>query len=170
MERIPMTVEGFKKLEDELHRLKSEERPRIIQQIAEARALAEASNAQSKLERARLLFDRDPPLLSAQDFADIQTRFEVATTTVGVERLNAQALLADALAKSSTLQVAMARLADPTMTPPTSAMSPWPVSRTHASSRRGSRASDTASPRAACPWERSSPMDSRSSAWSRSNS
>jgi transcription elongation factor GreA len=32
-----MTVEGFKKLEVELHRLKVEERPRIIQQIADAR-------------------------------------------------------------------------------------------------------------------------------------
>jgi transcription elongation factor GreA len=32
-----MTVEGFKKLEAELHRLKAEERPRIIQQIADAR-------------------------------------------------------------------------------------------------------------------------------------
>ncbi len=43
MERVPMTVEGFKKLEEELHRLKSEERPRIIQQIAEARALGDLS-------------------------------------------------------------------------------------------------------------------------------
>jgi len=32
-----MTVEGFKQLETELHRLKVEERPRIIQQIADAR-------------------------------------------------------------------------------------------------------------------------------------
>ena len=37
MEKVPMTVEGFKKLEAELHRLKAEERPRIIQQIADAR-------------------------------------------------------------------------------------------------------------------------------------
>ena len=37
MERVPMTIEGFKTLETELQRLKSEERPRIIQQIAEAR-------------------------------------------------------------------------------------------------------------------------------------
>ena len=36
-ERVPMTVEGFKKLEAELHRLKAEERPRIIQQISDAR-------------------------------------------------------------------------------------------------------------------------------------
>lgn len=37
MEKVPMTIEGLKKLEAELHRLKVEERPRIIQQIAEAR-------------------------------------------------------------------------------------------------------------------------------------
>jgi transcription elongation factor GreA len=37
MEKVPMTMEGYRKLEAELHRLKSEERPRIIQQIAEAR-------------------------------------------------------------------------------------------------------------------------------------
>jgi transcription elongation factor GreA len=43
MERVPMTIEGFKKLESELHRLKSEERPRIIQQIAEARAHGDLS-------------------------------------------------------------------------------------------------------------------------------
>jgi transcription elongation factor GreA len=43
MERIPMTAEGFKQLEVELHRLKSEERPRIIQQIADARALGDLS-------------------------------------------------------------------------------------------------------------------------------
>jgi transcription elongation factor GreA len=43
MERIPMTVEGHKKLEAELQRLKSEERPRIIQQIADARALGDLS-------------------------------------------------------------------------------------------------------------------------------
>lgn len=37
MEKVPMTIEGFKKLEAELHRLKAEERPRIIRQIADAR-------------------------------------------------------------------------------------------------------------------------------------
>jgi len=43
MERVPMTVEGFKALEAELHRLKAEERPRIIQAIAEARAHGDLS-------------------------------------------------------------------------------------------------------------------------------
>ena len=37
MEKVPMTVEGYKKLEAELHRLKAEVRPRIIQQISDAR-------------------------------------------------------------------------------------------------------------------------------------
>jgi transcription elongation factor GreA len=43
MERVPMTIEGFKHLEAELHRLKAEERPRIIQAIAEARAHGDLS-------------------------------------------------------------------------------------------------------------------------------
>lgn len=43
LERVPMTLAGYKKLEVELHRLKAEERPRIIQAIAEARALGDLS-------------------------------------------------------------------------------------------------------------------------------
>ena len=43
MERVPMTVEGHAALEAELLRLKSEERPRIIQAIAEARAHGDLS-------------------------------------------------------------------------------------------------------------------------------
>jgi transcription elongation factor GreA len=42
-ERVPMTMEGFKKLEAELQRLKQEERPRIIQAIAEARGHGDLS-------------------------------------------------------------------------------------------------------------------------------
>ena len=43
LERVPMTIEGFKRLEAELHRLKVEERPRIIQSIAEARTHGDLS-------------------------------------------------------------------------------------------------------------------------------
>jgi transcription elongation factor GreA len=43
MEKVPMTIEGFQKLEAELHRLKAEERPRIIQAIAEARTHGDLS-------------------------------------------------------------------------------------------------------------------------------
>ena len=37
MNKVPMTPQGYKKLQDELKRLKSEERPRVIQDIEEAR-------------------------------------------------------------------------------------------------------------------------------------
>lgn len=43
MDRVPMTLEGYKTLEEELHRLKAVERPRIIQAIAEARAHGDLS-------------------------------------------------------------------------------------------------------------------------------
>lgn len=43
MQRVPMTIEGYRKLEAELHRLKTEERPRIIAAIAEARAHGDLS-------------------------------------------------------------------------------------------------------------------------------
>ena len=43
MEKVPMTVEGFQKLEVELQRLKGEERPRIIQAISEARSHGDLS-------------------------------------------------------------------------------------------------------------------------------
>jgi transcription elongation factor GreA len=43
MERVPMTVEGYRSIEVELQRLKSEERPRIIQAISEARAHGDLS-------------------------------------------------------------------------------------------------------------------------------
>lgn len=41
MEKMPMTRKGFEQLETELKKLKSEERPAIIQAIAEARELGD---------------------------------------------------------------------------------------------------------------------------------
>lgn len=42
-ERVPMTIDGYKQLEAELYRLKSVERPRIIQAISEARTHGDLS-------------------------------------------------------------------------------------------------------------------------------
>ena len=42
-ERVPMTIEGHQRLEAELHRLKTEERPRIIAAISEARSHGDLS-------------------------------------------------------------------------------------------------------------------------------
>jgi transcription elongation factor GreA len=43
MDKVPMTLEGYKAMEAELQRLKSEERPRIIAQISEARSHGDLS-------------------------------------------------------------------------------------------------------------------------------
>jgi len=43
MDRVPMTTQGYRTLEAELHRLKAEERPRIIAAISEARAHGDLS-------------------------------------------------------------------------------------------------------------------------------
>jgi transcription elongation factor GreA len=43
MDKVPMTIDGHKKLEEELHRIRSIERPRIIAAISEARAHGDLS-------------------------------------------------------------------------------------------------------------------------------
>jgi transcription elongation factor GreA len=43
MSKVPMTVEGAERLKAELHRLKTTERPAVIQAIAEARAQGDLS-------------------------------------------------------------------------------------------------------------------------------
>jgi transcription elongation factor GreA len=43
MDRVPITPEGFHRLEDELRRLKADDRPAIIRAIAEARAHGDLS-------------------------------------------------------------------------------------------------------------------------------
>jgi transcription elongation factor GreA len=43
MDKVPMTIEGHKKLEEDLHRIRSIERPRIIAAISEARAHGDLS-------------------------------------------------------------------------------------------------------------------------------
>jgi transcription elongation factor GreA len=43
MATIPLTERGFQKLQEELHRLKTKDRPAVIQSIAEARAQGDLS-------------------------------------------------------------------------------------------------------------------------------
>lgn len=78
MERVPMTAEGFKRLEEELHRLKSEERPRIIQAISEARSHGDLS------ENAEYHSAKDAQGLNEAKVADLEdklSRAEVVDTT-----------------------------------------------------------------------------------------
>ena len=43
MEKVPMTMTGYRRLEEEIRRLKNEERPAVIQAISEARAHGDLS-------------------------------------------------------------------------------------------------------------------------------
>lgn len=57
MDRVPMTPGGHKKLQEELRRLKSDERPAIIRAIAEARAHGDLSeNAEYHAAKERQSF------------------------------------------------------------------------------------------------------------------
>jgi transcription elongation factor GreA len=57
MEKVPMTAEGFAALDVELKRLKTEERPAIIQAIAEARTHGDLSeNAEYHAAKERQSF------------------------------------------------------------------------------------------------------------------
>jgi transcription elongation factor GreA len=54
MERFPITREGYKRLRTELQRLEREERPRVIQAIAEAREHGDISeNAEFEAAKER---------------------------------------------------------------------------------------------------------------------
>jgi len=78
MERVPMTTEGFKTLEAELQRLKAEERPRIIQAIAEARSHGDLS------ENAEYHAAKEAQGLNESKVADLEdklSRAEVIDTT-----------------------------------------------------------------------------------------
>jgi transcription elongation factor GreA len=72
MERVPMTVEGYKKLEAELHRLKAEERPRIIQAISEARAHGDLS------ENAEYHAAKEAQGLNESRVAELEDKFSRA--------------------------------------------------------------------------------------------
>jgi transcription elongation factor GreA len=85
MDRVPMTIEGHQKLEDELHRLKSEERPRIIQAIAEARAhgdLSENAEYHAAKEAQGLNEARVAELEDRLSRADIIDTTKLSGTTV----------------------------------------------------------------------------------------
>ena len=72
MEKVPMTVEGFKKLEAELHRLKVVERPRIIQQISDAREHGDLS------ENAEYHAAKDAQGLNEAKVADLEDKISRA--------------------------------------------------------------------------------------------
>ena len=74
MNKIPMTSEGFTKLQDELKKLTSEDRPKIIEAIAEARShgdLSENAEYQYAKEQQSLIEGRIIDLESAISKAEV---------------------------------------------------------------------------------------------------
>ena len=74
MDKIPMTVAGHKKLNDELHDLKKVQRPEVIQDIAEARAhgdLSENAEYHAAKERQSFIEGRIQELESVLGRADV---------------------------------------------------------------------------------------------------
>tara|TARA_A100001015_G_scaffold246539_1_gene282986 strand:+ start:254 stop:727 length:474 start_codon:yes stop_codon:yes gene_type:complete len=74
MNKIPMTAEGYSKLQDELKKLISEDRPHIISEIAEARShgdLSENAEYQYAKEQQSLIEGRIADLDSSISRAEI---------------------------------------------------------------------------------------------------
>ena len=88
MDKVPMTIEGHKKLEADLHQIRSIERPRIIAAISEARAHGDLSeNAEyhaakeaQGLNEAKVAELED--MLSRADVIDV-TKLSGATVKFG---------------------------------------------------------------------------------------
>jgi RND family efflux transporter MFP subunit len=94
------------------------------------RADAQARNARERLDRARQLHTRTPPLISDQDFADIQTQFDVARNDFEVARLAAAATLAEARTRAAEIDLARQLLADAVVRAPSDQSGrTWSVAR-----------------------------------------
>jgi len=95
MEKIPMTQDGLVRLEDELRRLRTEERPAIIRAIAEAREhgdISENSEYHAARERQSFIEGR------LAELEDVVSRAQVIDTSQlsgDIVRFGATVLLVD---------------------------------------------------------------------------
>lgn len=83
-----------------------------------SRARLQAENAKARHERGRQLHDRNPPLISDQDFADLRTTFDVAQQGFESELLTAQAMIGEAQTRQAELAIAEQALRDTTIRAP----------------------------------------------------
>jgi RND family efflux transporter MFP subunit len=96
-----------------------------------ARARLQAENARVRYERGRALAEREPPLIAAQDFADLRTIWEVAESELGVARLSAEATLAEARTLAAQVRIAEQRVTDTVHRAPGAAPSAQPSGARH---------------------------------------
>jgi len=113
MERVPLTLEGYERLEAEHKNLKSVERPAVIQAIAEARAhgdLSENAEYHAAKEKQGFIESRLALLESALSRAEV---VDVAAMSGDVVRFGATVVLADVdTDEESTYQIVGAEEAD----------------------------------------------------------
>lgn len=105
MDQIPITTEGFKILEAELHNLKSVERPAVIQAIAEAREhgdLSENAEYHAARERQSFIEGRIKELDAAASLANI---IDPSTLSGDVVKFGATVLIVDDDDKEMTIQI-----------------------------------------------------------------
>lgn len=88
------------------------------------RARLQAENVRSRFERAQKLHEHDPPLLSDQEFNDLQTQFDVAKNDSRIAVLAAKSQLAEARAQFAQLDQAEQLLRDAVHTVPTGVRPP----------------------------------------------
>ena len=83
MNKVPLTVRGAAKLHEELHKLKTEDRPRIIKAIAEARAHGDLK------ENAEYHAARDQQSFAEGRIKDIEAKLSHAVV-IDVTTINAE--------------------------------------------------------------------------------
>jgi multidrug efflux pump subunit AcrA (membrane-fusion protein) len=96
--------------------------PSEIPTVQKARLAAE--NAEGRFQRGKQLHEQQPPRLSDQEFADLQTAWEIARNELQVQVLATQATLAEARARQAETQVAEQQLADATVRAPAANLAP----------------------------------------------
>src|SRR6202007_2341643 len=95
MNKIPMTADGFNRLQEELKRLKSIDRPAIIRAIAEARAHGDISeNAEYHAARERQSFI-EGRVLEIEDKIARAEVIDVSKLSGSVVKFGATVVLAD---------------------------------------------------------------------------
>ena len=85
---------------------------------AVSRARAQAENAKARMERGKQLYERTPPLISPQDFADLQTAFDVAQQGYEAELLTAKGSVGEARTRLAEVRIAEQALRDTTIRAP----------------------------------------------------
>ncbi|MBB2177103.1 transcription elongation factor GreA [Gluconacetobacter johannae] len=113
MQKFPMTGKGLQRLEEELRRLKSEERPAIIRAIAEARSHGDLSeNAEYHAARERQSFT-EGRILELEDIVSAAEVIDPATLSGDQVKFGAQVSLVDEETdKEATYQIVGVHEAD----------------------------------------------------------